>query len=300
MASVYKDSTNDSVAAAIGAPYTLIAEPRKGTVTPPLSAVAGLPGRSPLACARKLQVVQAIVSPLPWPCLAFSQHGVFSHRVCACPPSGDGNKVPMSFINYAKREIQCKLVYYGPGRAGKTTNVEHIHQHTLPQACGRLIKLDTETERTLFFDFMPLSLGKVRGFDVRFHLYTVPGQVFYEATRKLVLRGVDGLVFVADSQQCRMDANLESMANLHTNLAEQGQELTRLAFAIQYNKRDAPGVVPLDELRAALNPTRALDFEAVAAQGVGVFETLKAISKLMLSRQLAHSRGAQLAEGGAR
>lgn len=198
----------------------------------------------------------------------------------------------MSFINYAAREINCKLVYYGPGRAGKTTNVEHIHQRTLPQACGRLVKLDTDTERTLFFDFMPLSLGKVGGFNVRFHLYTVPGQVFYDATRKLVLRGLDGVVFVADSQAGRLDANLESLDNLLGNLAEQGDLLERLAFVIQYNKRDVPDVLPVERLRAALNPTRVPDFEAVAAEGVGVFETLKTVAKLILSDRLHAGRGA--------
>jgi signal recognition particle receptor subunit beta len=204
----------------------------------------------------------------------------------------------MSFINYAAREIHCKLVYYGPGRAGKTTNVEHIHKRTLPEACGRLIKLDTETERTLFFDFMPLALGKVRGFDVRFHVYTVPGQVFYDATRKLVLRGLDGVVFVADSQLSRLDANLESLENLQSNLTEQGCDFERMAFVIQYNKRDAPGSLPVEQLRAALNPARVPDFEAVAAEGVGVFETLKTVSKMMLTERLSARPSVQ--PGGAR
>ena len=206
--------------------------------------------------------------------------------------SGDGNQAPMSFINYAAKEINCKLVYDGPGRAGKTTNVEHIHKCTLPQACGRLVKLDTETERTLFFDFMPMALGKIRGFDVRFHLYTVPGQIFYDATRKLVLRGLDGVVFVADSQAARMDANLESLENLQGNLREQGCKLEQLAFVVQYNKRDASGILPVERLRAALNPRRVPDFEAIAAEGVGVFETLKTIAKLMLAQRSYAGQGA--------
>jgi signal recognition particle receptor subunit beta len=145
-----------------------------------------------------------------------------------------------------------------------------------------MISLATETERTLFFDFLPLALGEIRGFKTRFHLYTVPGQVFYDASRKLILKGVDGVVFVADSQMARMEANLESMENLRSNLAEQGYSLDNLPFVIQYNKRDMPGVVPVDELRSQMNPANVPDFEAVAPQGHGVFDTLKAVAKLVL------------------
>ena len=188
----------------------------------------------------------------------------------------------MTFINYASREINCKIVYYGPGLCGKTTNLQYIFDSTAPQARGKLISLATETDRTLFFDFMPLELGTVRGFKTRFHLYTVPGQVFYDASRKLILKGVDGVIFVADSQMERLEANQESIENLRENLAEQGYNLDKLPYVIQYNKRDLPNVVELDELRALLNPTGVPDFEANARDGTGVFETLKAVSKLVL------------------
>ena len=150
----------------------------------------------------------------------------------------------MSFINYSSREINCKIVYYGPGLCGKTTNLQYIYAKTSPEAKGKMISLATETERTLFFDFLPLSLGEIRGFKTRFHLYTVPGQVFYDASRKLILKGVDGVVFVADSQIERMEANIESLENLRTNLAEQGYNLDKLPYVIQYNKRDLPNVGP--------------------------------------------------------
>jgi signal recognition particle receptor subunit beta len=221
----------------------------------------------------------------------------------------------MTFINYASREINCKIVYYGPGLCGKTTNLQYIFDSTAPQARGKLISLATETDRTLFFDFMPLELGTVRGFKTRFHLYTVPGQVYYNASRKLILKNVDGIVFVADSQLERMEANLESMQNLYDNLAEYGYDVTRIPFVIQYNKRDLPNAAPVTELQAALNPgwepadpararvtpdpfhagenlveqlssgewvERAPYFEAVAISGDGVFDTLKAVSKLVL------------------
>jgi hypothetical protein len=189
----------------------------------------------------------------------------------------------MSFINYMAREINCKVVYYGPGLCGKTTNLQFIYERTNPDAKGKMISLATETERTLFFDFLPLSLGEIRGFKTRFHLYTVPGQVFYDASRKLILKGVDGVIFVADSQLERMEANLESVENLRTNLAEQGYDLDRVPYVIQYNKRDLPNAVELDELRTALNPTGVPDFEAQARTGEGVFDTLKAVSKLVLT-----------------
>ena len=189
----------------------------------------------------------------------------------------------MSFINYSSREINCKLVYYGPGLGGKTTNLQFIYARTSPEAKGKMISLATETERTLFFDFLPLSLGEIRGFKTRFHLYTVPGQVFYDASRKLILKGVDGVVFVADSQTERMEANIESLDNLRINLTEQGYNLDKLPYIVQYNKRDLPNAAPLDELRQLLNPTRVPEFEACATTGVGVFETLKAIAKAVLT-----------------
>lgn len=221
----------------------------------------------------------------------------------------------MSMINYASREINCKIVYYGPGLGGKTTNLEHVYGKVSPDTRGKLISLATETERTLFFDFLPVDLGTIRGFRTRFHLYTVPGQVYYNASRKLILKGVDGVVFVADSQMERMEANQESMQNLYDNMAEYGYDITRMPFVIQYNKRDLPNAASLGELQAALNPgwevteparqrvtvdpfrpgenlvdqlptgewvERAPSFEAVAVSGEGVFDTLKAASKLVL------------------
>jgi signal recognition particle receptor subunit beta len=189
----------------------------------------------------------------------------------------------MSFINYSSREINCKLVYYGPGLGGKTTNLQFIYARTSPEAKGKMISLATETERTLFFDFLPLSLGEIRGFKTRFHLYTVPGQVFYDASRKLILKGVDGVVFVADSQEERMEANIESLENLRLNLSEQGYNLDKLPYIVQYNKRDLPNAAPMAELRQLLNPTNMPEFEACATTGVGVFETLKAIAKAVLT-----------------
>lgn len=189
----------------------------------------------------------------------------------------------MSFINYLSREINCKIVYYGPGLCGKTTNLQYIYNRTNPDAKGKMISLATETERTLFFDFLPLEIGEIRGFKTRFHLYTVPGQVFYDASRKLILKGVDGVVFVADSQMLRSEANTESMDNLRTNLAEQGYNLDTLPYVIQYNKRDMPNVSPVEELRALLNPSNVPDFNAVATTGEGVFETLKSVAKLVLT-----------------
>lgn len=221
----------------------------------------------------------------------------------------------MSMINYASREINCKIVYYGPGLGGKTTNLEHVYEKVSPSTRGKLISLATETERTLFFDFLPVDLGQIRGFRTRFHLYTVPGQVYYNASRRLILRGVDGVVFVADSQADRAEANVEAMQNLYDNLAEHGYDLTRLPFVVQYNKRDLPDAAGLDELDAMLNPgwevtdparqreaenpfrpgellverlptgewwERAPAFEAVASNGAGVFDTLKAVSKLVV------------------
>jgi len=196
----------------------------------------------------------------------------------------------MSFINYSSREINCKLVYYGPGLCGKTTNLHYIYAKTSPEAKGKMISLATETERTLFFDFLPLALGEIRGFKTRFHLYTVPGQVFYDASRKLILKGVDGMVFVVDSQIERMEANIESLDNLRINLAEQGYDLDKLPYVIQYNKRDLPNIAPVEQLRDLLNPTRVPEFEASATTGVGVFDTLKAVAKAVL-RELQRGSG---------
>jgi signal recognition particle receptor subunit beta len=220
----------------------------------------------------------------------------------------------MSMINYASREINCKLVYYGPGLGGKTTNLEHVYQKVAPDTRGKMVSLATETERTLFFDFLPVDLGTIRGFKTRFHLYTVPGQVYYNASRKLILKGVDGVVFVADSQLERTEANIESMQNLYDNMAEYGYDLTKIPFVVQYNKRDLPNAAPIAELQSQLNPgwpiedatrqntkpdpwnegeflieevdgmwlERAPYFESVATTGDGVFDTLRALAKTVL------------------
>ena len=188
----------------------------------------------------------------------------------------------MSLINYASREINCKIVYYGTGLGGKTTNLEHVYSKVNPDAKGKMISLATETERTLFFDFLPIDLGEVKGFKTRFHLYTVPGQVYYNASRKLILKGVDGVIFVADSQAERMEANIEAMHNLYENLESYGYDLTNIPFAMQYNKRDLPNAMGMEELRAQLNPMGVPDFEGVAIQGQGVFETLGSVSKMVV------------------
>jgi mutual gliding-motility protein MglA len=191
----------------------------------------------------------------------------------------------MSFINYSAREINFKVVYYGPGLCGKTTNLEWIYKVSKPESKGKMVSLATETERTLFFDFLPLDLGEIRGFKTRFHLYTVPGQVFYDASRKLILRGVDGVCFVADSQEARMDANLESLENLRLNLEEQGFNLDELPYVVQFNKRDMPEVLTMEELSQNLNPTQVPEFEAVAIKGTGVFETLKGLARQVIKKQ---------------
>lgn len=188
----------------------------------------------------------------------------------------------MSFVNYHTKEINCKIVYYGPGLGGKTTNIQYIYQKTSSNNKGQMITLNTENERTLFFDFLPLDLGEIRGFKTRFHLYTVPGQVFYEASRKLILRGVDGLVFVADSQVERMEANLESYQGLEKNLADQGYDVSKVPIVMQWNKRDLPNIVPVEDLQMQLNKRKFPAFEATAVSGEGVFETLKMISKSVL------------------
>src|SRR5262249_13466533 len=182
-------------------------------------------------------------------------------------------------------EINCKIVYYGPGLCGKTTNLQWIYDKTNPNAKGKLISLATETDRTLFFDFLPLELGTVRGFKTRFHLYTVPGQVFYDASRKLILKGVDGVIFVADSQVERMDANVESVENLVINLKSQGYDLATIPFVLQLNKRDLPNVVPVDELVRQLRRKDEPIFEAVAMKGTGGFETLKGGAQVVVSER---------------
>ena len=189
----------------------------------------------------------------------------------------------LSFINFAAREINCKIVYYGAGLGGKTTNLQVIYQKTADQQKGKMISLATETERTLFFDFLPLDLGSVRGFKTRIHLYTVPGQVFYDASRKLILRGVDGIVFVADSQEQRMDANVEALENLMSNLKEHGYDFNKIPYVLQLNKRDLPNILPIDLLSTELRKKNEPIVEAVAFQGVGVFETLKEIAKQVLT-----------------
>jgi signal recognition particle receptor subunit beta len=189
----------------------------------------------------------------------------------------------MTFINYASREINCKIVYYGPGLGGKTTNIQWIHDRARSDSKGKLISLATETDRTLFFDFLPLELGTIRGFRTRFHLYTVPGQVFYDASRKLILKGVDGIVMVADSQEMRQDANIESVQNLKDNLQQHGYDLAKLPYLLQLNKRDLPSSMPAEEMGRELRVNGEPTFEAVATQGKGVFDTLKGIIKLVLS-----------------
>jgi signal recognition particle receptor subunit beta len=188
----------------------------------------------------------------------------------------------MTYVNYAAKEINVKIVYYGPGLGGKTTNLQHIYERTTPDVKGKLITLATETDRTLFFDFMPLDVGDIKGFKVRLHLYTVPGQVFYNASRKLILKGVDGVIMVCDSQRERMDANIESIRNLEQNLKENGYNLRELPYVLQINKRDLPNIVPVEEMKAQLVIQGEPVIEAVATQGVGVFATLKTISKLTL------------------
>lgn len=188
----------------------------------------------------------------------------------------------MSMINYASREINCKVVYYGSGLGGKTTNLEYVYSRVNPDTKGKMISLATETERTLFFDFLPIDLGEIRGFRTRFHLYTVPGQVYYNASRRLILKGVDGLIFVADSQRSRLEANIEAMHNLYENMESYGYDVETIPFVVQYNKRDLPDIMPVEELRNVLNPMGVPDYEAVAVEGEGVFQTLSAVSKLVV------------------
>ncbi|MBI1747955.1 MAG: gliding-motility protein MglA [Acidobacteria bacterium] len=188
----------------------------------------------------------------------------------------------MTFINYASREINCKIVYYGPGLGGKTTNLQYIYEFVNAESKGKLISLATETDRTLFFDFLPIDFGTIRGFKTRFHLYTVPGQVFYDASRKLILRGVDGIVFVADSQEDRMDANIESIYNLTENLKERGYDVMKIPYVLQLNKRDLNGILSMDEMKKGLMVKGEPVFEATAVKGGGVLETLESIAKQVL------------------
>jgi signal recognition particle receptor subunit beta len=189
----------------------------------------------------------------------------------------------MVFFNYATMQMAAKVVYYGPGLCGKTTNLHHIYGRTAPGSRGEMVSLETETDRTLFFDLLPLDVGVIGGFKTRVQLYTVPGQVFYNTTRKLVLKGVDGIVFVADSQRAMQEANVESLANLKTNLAEIGIKLEEIPLVLQYNKRDLANILSVEELEASLNSARQSEaYEACAVLGQGVFETLKAISRLTL------------------
>jgi signal recognition particle receptor subunit beta len=190
----------------------------------------------------------------------------------------------VSFVNRMSKEVNCKIVYYGAGLCGKTANLNYVFAATKPESRGKMISLETETERTLFFDFLPLDLGKIGEYKVRFHLYTVPGQVFYDASRKLILKGADGVVFVADSQVARAEANIESLENLEQNLGAYNMSLAGMPHVVQYNKRDMPEVTSIDEMRATLNLHNAPEYEAVAKTGAGVFDTLKGLAKLVLNQ----------------
>jgi mutual gliding-motility protein MglA len=202
----------------------------------------------------------------------------------------------MSLVNYSTREITSKIVYYGPGRSGKTTNLQYVHGQVPEDRRGRMVSLATETDRTLFFDFLPLELGTISGFQTRFQLYTVPGQVYYDATRKLVLQGADGVVFVADSQRGQAEENVESFRNLQVNLLEQGTDPRTIPIVLQYNKRDLPDVMSLEEMDDLLNYRDLPRFEARALAGAGVFDTLKGISGLVL-RRLSQRFGRTVAAG---
>jgi len=190
----------------------------------------------------------------------------------------------LSVINYASREINCKIVYYGPGLGGKTTNLKKIYEKLNPNHRGEMVSLCTDIDRTLFFDFVPVDLGSIKGFKTRFHLYTVPGQVYYNASRKLILRSVDGMIFIADSQIERIEDNIESMRNLIENLKDYNMNLSEMPFVIQYNKRDLPNIAPVEQINKLLNPLKVPYFEAVANEGIGVFSTLKETSKLVLTK----------------
>jgi mutual gliding-motility protein MglA len=188
----------------------------------------------------------------------------------------------VSFINYAAKEINCKIIYYGAGLGGKTTNIQYIYEHSQGDSKGQLVTLSTENERTLFFDFLPLSIGDVRGYQTRFHLYTIPGQTFYETSHQFILKGVDGIVFVVDSQAERMEANLQSFEELEKSLERQGYDINRIPLVIQYNKRDLPNTIDIKELEATFNPIKRPSYEGVANRGDGVTETLQAICKMVI------------------
>ena len=189
----------------------------------------------------------------------------------------------MSFFNHNAKEIHCKIVYYGPSLSGKTTNVQWVYQQTATDQESKLVALNTDVERTIFFDFLPLNIGEIRGYKTRFHLYTVPGQVIYDASRKLILKGLDGIVFVADSQEERMEENLEALGNLERNLEAQGYDIREIPLVIQYNKRDLPNAASLEDLRRQLNRYNSPDFEATANEGRGVTESLKTVSKSIIN-----------------
>lgn len=189
----------------------------------------------------------------------------------------------MSFINHNAKEIHCKVVYYGPSLGGKTTNIQWVYQDTAQDQKSKLVALNTDIERTLFFDFLPLNLGEIRGFKTRFHLYTVPGQVVYDASRKLILKGLDGVIFVADSQAERMEDNLQSLRNLERNLEAQGYDIREVPLIMQYNKRDLPNSLSVSEMSSQLNLYNAPEFEATANEGKGVFESLKTVSKSIVN-----------------
>jgi signal recognition particle receptor subunit beta len=188
----------------------------------------------------------------------------------------------VSFINYATKEINCKVIYFGPGLSGKTTNIQYIYENTQQDHRGRLVTLSTENERTLFFDFLPLAIGEVKGYKTRFHLYTIPGQTFYEVSRQFILKGVDGIVFVADSQSERMESNIEAFESLEKSLEKQGYDLNKLPLVLQYNKRDMSGIVTVRELESTFNPMKRPYFEAIANSGQGVMETLQSISQSII------------------
>lgn len=188
----------------------------------------------------------------------------------------------MSFINHSAKEVNCKIVYVGPGLSGKTTNVQYVYENTASDLRGKFFSGTSENERTLFFDFLPLGVGDVRGYQTRFHLFTVPGQTFYEISQQFILKGVDGIVFVADSQPERMESNIESFENLTKNLERQGYDIQKIPLVFQYNKRDLPNAVPVRELESTFNPMQRPYFEAIASQGNGVMETLQSISQWMI------------------
>ena len=228
--------------------------------------------------------------PANWQCggqLSIAKHGAAVAlavvRACAISNLGCKPEEIVPFINFPAREINCKLVYYGPGLGGKTANLQWIYEHTGSNQKGKMVSLATETDRTLFFDFLPLDLGTVRGFRTRFHLYTVPGQVFYEASRRLILKGADGVVFVADSQEERLDANLETLDNLREHLKDHNLNFDTIPYVLQLNKRDLPNVLPVGELQKQLSVKGEPSMEAVAVTGQGVFDTLKEVAKLVLA-----------------